>query len=379
MVPYSHVVLICSSCALGLPYQQHLSQHHHQQPLHQTPRPQVKGSPPSALTRQRCLVRAIPQDTRITHLNYGTNENHCWRIECDRFVHLTWDTFETERGSDYVRIYRESGNGYFPLQRTLHGTSLPATMRHRGPLVVQFTSDGSVEGRGFDLQFVCSGSSIPTPVPTSSPATSAPDTEAPSKGVAEEGFPSQCTDETEVLGENSTRITHLNYGTNENHCWRIECDRFVHLTWVTFETERGSDYVRIYRESGNGYFPLRQTLHGTSLPATMRHRGPLVVQFTSDGSVEGRGFDLQFVCSGSSIPTTPVPTSSPATSAPDTDLSPMEAPSEGVEFPSQCTDETEVLGEGDTRITHLNYGNNENHCWHIECDSQREPLLAHRV
>ena len=137
----------------------------------------------------------------------------------------------------------------------------------------------------FDLQFVCSGSSIPTtPVPTS--ATSAPDTEAPS-----EGFPSQCTDETEVLGEKSTRITHLNYGTNENHCWRIECDRFVHLTWVTFETERGSDYVRIYRESGNGYFPLRQTLHGTSLPATMRHRGPLVVQFNnSDGSVEGAWF-----------------------------------------------------------------------------------------
>eukprot|EP01061_Rhynchopus_euleeides_P032888 TRINITY_DN547_c0_g1_i7.p1 TRINITY_DN547_c0_g1~~TRINITY_DN547_c0_g1_i7.p1 ORF type:complete len:112 (+),score=17.97 TRINITY_DN547_c0_g1_i7:250-585(+) len=98
-------------------------------------------------------------------------------------------------------------------------------MRHRGPLVVQFTSDG---------QFVCSGSSIPTPVPTSSPATSAPDTETPSKGVE---FPSQCTDETEVLGEGDTRITHLNYGTNENHCWRIECDRFVHLTWVTFDSD----------------------------------------------------------------------------------------------------------------------------------------------
>eukprot|EP01061_Rhynchopus_euleeides_P033896 TRINITY_DN5736_c0_g1_i3.p1 TRINITY_DN5736_c0_g1~~TRINITY_DN5736_c0_g1_i3.p1 ORF type:complete len:160 (+),score=30.00 TRINITY_DN5736_c0_g1_i3:28-480(+) len=117
---------------------------------------------------------------------------------------------------------------------------------------------------------------------TMAPPTPAPDALAPDtpSGTASntlptqtatlttELFPSQCTDQREVLGESDTRITHLDYGNNENHCWRIECFSVVQLTWLEYETELDYDYVRIFRES-DGTFSLQQTLHGTSLPPTL--------------------------------------------------------------------------------------------------------------
>eukprot|EP01061_Rhynchopus_euleeides_P032890 TRINITY_DN547_c0_g1_i9.p1 TRINITY_DN547_c0_g1~~TRINITY_DN547_c0_g1_i9.p1 ORF type:complete len:119 (+),score=4.04 TRINITY_DN547_c0_g1_i9:365-721(+) len=105
MVPSRGVVLICSSCALGLPYR-HLSQHHHQQPLHQTPRcsgssipttPVPTSSPAtSAPDTDLSPMEAPSEGVEFPSQCTDANENHCWRIECDRFVHLTWVTFDSD-------------------------------------------------------------------------------------------------------------------------------------------------------------------------------------------------------------------------------------------------------------------------------------------
>ncbi len=108
--------------------------------------------------------------------NYGNNETHTFTISPAQFsqcIEITVQNFSSESGFDRLNVYAGNSTGA-PLIISLTGTTTEVfTIQASSPTVtLQFTSDGSVVGAGFEVTWQCSplactGSSVNNPTPIS--------------------------------------------------------------------------------------------------------------------------------------------------------------------------------------------------------------------
>jgi gliding motility-associated-like protein len=108
--------------------------------------------------------------------NYSNNENHVFTISPAQFsqcIELTVHNFSSESGFDRLNVFAGNTTGA-PLIISLTGTTTDVfTIQAGSPTItLQFISDGSVNGAGFEISWQCSplacaGSSIANPTPIS--------------------------------------------------------------------------------------------------------------------------------------------------------------------------------------------------------------------
>jgi hypothetical protein len=104
--------------------------------------------------------------------NYSSNQNSTLTI-CPStpgmYVSITFTSFNTESGFDFLRIYN-GDNGTARILASLTGTTLPGTYTASGPngcLTFRFRSDGSGNRAGWVANVSCSATPGPTPGGTS--------------------------------------------------------------------------------------------------------------------------------------------------------------------------------------------------------------------
>lgn len=201
------------------------------------------------------------------------------------------------------------------------GTVPPVTATNvDGALTVQFVSDGSVVGAGFDLTISCVTPGIIVPSTGNNSYTTC----------------------------NAHIYDHAGGGTDYS-CnvngysiiYPTDPSMSVQLTG-TYDVESGYDYIYIYDGAGTSG-TLLGTFSGTgnSSIGTIISSGaniPLTIKFTSDGSVQYSGFDFEISCySPCTLPSTPAnPTAAASPACASTTLTAAAAPA-GVSFYWQGT------------------------------------------
>ncbi|WP_396139298.1 fibronectin type III domain-containing protein [Flavobacterium sp.] len=92
-----------------------------------------------------------------------------------------------------------------------------------------------------------------------------------------------------------------NYGPNENNSITVDPSTpgdLVTVTFTAFNTQAGSDILRIY-DGTNTTFPLLATLSGTTIPPSYTATsvsGSLTFAFTSDGATNASGYAANITC-----------------------------------------------------------------------------------
>ncbi|CAL4159149.1 unnamed protein product, partial [Meganyctiphanes norvegica] len=255
--------------------------------------------------------------------NYYNNDHCVWIIRAGSPLKITFVSFNTETRYDYLYI-RDGNNNASPLLGTFHGGSVPSPVQTRtNEAHLLFTSDASVTRTGFELHWEPEvlNSSVTTPVPTTEVInittalmleTTNPKTVFSSRSstifstMISSGHSSfwptfYTTNNPDCGGDynsSSGRIRHplsgSNYHNNEHCVWIIRAGSPLKMTFVTFDTETGYDYLYI-RDGNNNASPLLGTFHGDSVPSPVQTRtNEAHLLFTSDGSVSRTGFELQW-------------------------------------------------------------------------------------
>ncbi len=89
----------------------------------------------------------------------------------------------------------------------------------------------------------------------------------------------------------------------------------MQLSFVTFDTETNYDYLYIY-DGSNTSATLLATLNGNIIPSNIVTSGSCVtIKFTSDGSVQNAGFQINITCTGNCYVPPPPPTNNDPCSA----------------------------------------------------------------
>jgi hypothetical protein len=208
-------------------------------------------------------------------------------------IQLTINSFATEEGYDFVRIYNgPSATGEPLLDYAGNGLALPmvlnGTAGSEGSVTIQFTTDGSLTSNGFSIAITCISCS-PDPI-------------------------------IYTLGQGGSTITECggilrdpggteNYPSNTNlvqtFCsGNADCLR---LTFSEFDMESGLDFIRFY--DGNSLTsPLLDIFSGSEIPPEVitsdQSGGCMTIEFVSNGSVNFEGFKANFDCVPCSPPQT---------------------------------------------------------------------------
>ncbi|RHY62690.1 hypothetical protein DYB38_002590, partial [Aphanomyces astaci] len=250
---------------------------------------------------------------------YGPNLNKSWVLACPPLashVIVILTKLGLENGFDYLRF-----SGY-----NFTGNVLPSPFNVDANSTVWLTSDGSIGGIGFTLNYTCTAAVAPEAlVPTM-----APNAPSPSGG--------RRIDYSFVYPNV--------YGDNLNLNWILSCpsnaSSLVTVTFTTFDLEIGYDYLTV---PGAGRFT------GNLLPPTATVSAGTVIVFVTDGSAGRAGFTLDYVCSGAT--TTPIPTLAPSVGTAMT-----------------------FTGRIDyTFLSPIVYGNNLNLTWVLTCPSSSLVLV----
>lgn len=203
--------------------------------------------------------------------NYANNMNCSWLISpLDGLpVSLSFVEFDTQSGVDAVSIYNGT-TALAPLLGTFSGNSLPSSVvAVSGTMFVVFSSDASVNSAGWKANYSC--------VPQ---ACASITTLSNCNGVFSDGSGS------------------TNYSNNMNCTWLIAPSgaTSITLTFTSFNTEAGYDFVRVYNGS-NALAPSLGTFSGTTIPAPVSSTGgSMFVSFTSDQFVVGSGWSANYAC-----------------------------------------------------------------------------------
>ena len=192
----------------------------------------------------------------VAHMNYDHSESVCWELACEHGVEITWTSFDTHT-SDYVSMYEVRPN-------STHSRMLRASGIHNGtntfggPLLVEFTSQRSGDGLGFEFDYTCLPSKVKktcTPVGVAdSVENGTVSVPVPAAGV-EQCWSVSC------YGKFQVSLSALDYFGN----FSIE-----NTTHTVFHTYTG------YMRSG-----LQNTL-------TMTTRGPVSMSISGRGCADGR-------------------------------------------------------------------------------------------
>lgn len=103
--------------------------------------------------------------------NYADNVTSTYTINGSGPVTLTFNSFNTEQGYDYLTIY-DGATTASPQLANLHGTSLPSPITSSGnSITLRFTSDGGVVAPGFSINWQCGSGGGSCGIPTNVSAT----------------------------------------------------------------------------------------------------------------------------------------------------------------------------------------------------------------
>ncbi|MBY0425116.1 MAG: hypothetical protein K2Q22_05720, partial [Cytophagales bacterium] len=200
-------------------------------------------------------------------LNYLNNSSCTWVIQPQNVnqITLNFTQFSTQANADFVTIYNGTTTSA-PILGVFSGSSLPNTINANGALMVVFTSNASVTGAGLSAtytssQVYCSGNTVLT---------------API-GSLSDGSGSQ------------------SYANNSNCSWLINPPGATSIVFqlTQFATESNYDYVRIYNGTTTSA-PILGSYSGTTLPQQITSNGPILITFTSDGSVTYDGWSANY-------------------------------------------------------------------------------------
>jgi len=225
---------------------------------------------------------------------YGSYAECTWQLACSdpsTAPTLTFSQMSTESHFDFVSVsdgdtilLHSSGHSVpsEPLQLNVGG----------GTMTMHFTSDGSVNDRGFYASFTCEPSSVSSPTP-------APPTPAPPDDPCNGGATIVGTENRDILTEIDFPMVGDSY-PNSAHCtWTLTCtdpSTIASLSFQSLQSESNFDYVTVSDDDGNillqksGSFVSEEQIRPSS------SSGDLTLSFTSDSSVSGRGFEASFFC-----------------------------------------------------------------------------------
>lgn len=291
--------------------------------------------------------------------NYGANLDCQWLIQpaSGQAVRLTFTAFSTESGYDIVRIY----DGATPSARLLgaySGTSLPPAVQSSGGVIlVRFTTDGSVAGSGWTMNYatVSSGQQTFQVTPTAvsiganggtatvnlqsnivwsassnqpwctlSPASGSTHTTVTITAQANPQSQTRTATLTFIAGANTRTVSVTQAGGNSFQCggnytqesgsivvpanytadldcqWLIRpaSGRAVRLNFTSFATEEDYDVVSVY-DGATINARLLGRFSGTSLPPVLQSSGnAMLIRFVSDGSVSSLGWVATYTAQG---------------------------------------------------------------------------------
>eukprot|EP00276_Gloeochaete_wittrockiana_P002843 CAMPEP_0184674532 /NCGR_PEP_ID=MMETSP0308-20130426/87291_1 /TAXON_ID=38269 /ORGANISM="Gloeochaete witrockiana, Strain SAG 46.84" /LENGTH=1040 /DNA_ID=CAMNT_0027122145 /DNA_START=77 /DNA_END=3196 /DNA_ORIENTATION=+ len=216
----------------------------------------------------------------------------------NHYIHIEFNSFETEQGYDYVKVY-DGTDGVEPVLR-LSGRLEPPypSANVQSPSVVTFTSDGSAVRSGFTAYAYAVRGAIPSPThsPTSTPSPTI-------RTLCEESQDVNLVAGRPMVIASSTSGP---YGNNMICRWDIRAPALydIRINFTAFDTEDGNDYVSVTDEvdSQTTYFTGRPR----PLPA-VRISDYATVQFFTDGAVTGAGFRAVITAVRSGFRPTPTP------------------------------------------------------------------------
>merc|ERR1712054_413866 len=119
--------------------------------------PPVSAVPPAAsnavLSSGQCSgslnvpVGSAPTSFGVS--SYVNSANCIWNLQASSQVSLTFSSFNTESGYDFVYVF-DGASTSSALMGTFSGSTIPSAVRSSGAsMTVQFSSDGSVTAQGF--------------------------------------------------------------------------------------------------------------------------------------------------------------------------------------------------------------------------------------
>ena len=237
------------------------------------------GPPPSG-----CINETFTTATGTITDNSGASDYQN-NMTCEKLIQptgggaitLTFTSFATESGYDFVRVYSGSTTSA-PLLGTFSGSTIPPVLTSSGgSMLIRFTTDGSVVAAGWSATY------------TSGPP--------PPTGCINETF----TAASGTITDNSGASDYQN---------NMTCEKLIQptgggtitLTFTSFATESGYDFVRVYAGSTTSA-PLLGTFSGSTLPPVLTSSGgSMLIRFTTDGSVVAAGWSATYT-SGPPPPT----------------------------------------------------------------------------
>lgn len=189
-------------------------------------------------------------------------------------IRIDFTQFRTEAGYDFVTIYDGSQVNSRYMVRRFSGTSLPPSITTSIPeATIYFTTDESITEQGWSLNYT----TISQPY---------------CQGTVQLSAPS---------GSFSDGSGTSDYTNRANCRWLIQPPgaTWVQLSFQSFNTESGYDFVRVY-DGTTTSAPLLGSYSGTNLPPTLTSSGgAMLVVFTSDSSITRAGWEASYTSNGS--------------------------------------------------------------------------------
>lgn len=215
--------------------------------------------------------------------NYGDNANCSWLIEpvSATSVTVTFNTFDTEAGMDFVKIYDNSVSPASQIA-SFSGNSIPsATTVNSGSVLVEFTSNNTTTATGWDASYTSTTTPPPPPVACS--------------GIVTLTAPAGTFDD----GSGST----TNYGDNADCSWVINPAGVasITITFGSFDTQSSLDLVQVY-DNATSPATLMGAYGGSTVPAPVTiYSDNVLVTFTSDGATNAAGWGASYTSSNSGL------------------------------------------------------------------------------
>ena len=220
---------------------------------------------------------------------YGHGHDCNWHLACSDPAAsplLVFTSFSTEANYDFVTIYDGDSNDAPQIGR-FHGEDLPGGdqgLQSTGSnMLVRLTTDGSISREGFSATFECTRTRLPPPPPNP---------------CLPPGLTLQGSATPQVLDGTA------GYANNVVCDWRLSCQGGLAplVVFQGFNTEANFDFVRVYDGSTNEDTRLAN-YNGNFVPdSVLGSSSDMLVEFTTDGSINRDGFMATFECSSVRAP-----------------------------------------------------------------------------
>lgn len=210
--------------------------------------------------------------------NYSNNANCSWYIQPNNGpITLTFSAFDTESNTDILRIY-EGNSSAGTATASYSGNSIPGPYTSTGnELFLEFTSNGSVSGQGFDLSYSTSSTSA------------------------------TCLGNTTLNAATGTFTdgsgTNVNYSDNLQCSWTIDVGNAIVLSLHVDSLDLSSgDTLSFYDGTSNTGTLLEEFVAGDALLGFYSNSNQVFVEFKTDATNNAKGWQVSYdsisYCSG---------------------------------------------------------------------------------